>query len=97
MSSLNFINLGALIKDIKLSEVERPRQTRYRVVLDLTLDDDPTQWDWEDLLEIEDPEKVNSVTFEEYWFLISSLFLFLKVNVSASRVSQQLWLIQRKI
>tara|TARA_B100000287_G_scaffold433619_1_gene495773 strand:+ start:8409 stop:8621 length:213 start_codon:yes stop_codon:yes gene_type:complete len=66
MSSLNFINLGALIKDIKLSEVERPRQTRYRVVLDLTLDDDPTQWDWEDLLEIEDPEKVNSVTFEEY-------------------------------
>ena len=66
MSSLNFINLGALIKDIKLSEVERPRQTRYRVVRDLTLDDDPTQWDWEDLLEIEDPEKVNSVTFEEY-------------------------------
>ena len=66
MSSLNFINLGALIKDIKLSEVERPRQTRYRVVRDLTLDDDPTQWDWEELLEIEDPEKVNSVTFEEY-------------------------------
>tara|TARA_B100000131_G_scaffold233268_1_gene225146 strand:- start:1568 stop:1681 length:114 start_codon:yes stop_codon:yes gene_type:complete len=37
------------------------------VTLDLTLEDDPTLWDWEDLLEIEDPEKVNNVTFEEFY------------------------------
>tara|TARA_B100001079_G_scaffold219484_1_gene195077 strand:- start:112 stop:255 length:144 start_codon:yes stop_codon:yes gene_type:complete len=38
---------------------------RFRITLDLTLEDDPTLWDWEDLLEIENPEKVNSVFFED--------------------------------
>ena len=47
-------------------ELSQPSTTRYRVTLDLTLEDDPTQWDWEDLLEIEDLEKVNNVTFEEF-------------------------------
>ena len=48
------------------TELSPDRTTRYRVTLDLTLEDDPTLWDWEDLLEIEDPEKVNNVTFEEF-------------------------------
>ena len=47
-------------------ELSQPSTTRYRVTLDLTLEDDPTQWDWEDLLEIEDLEKVNNVTIEEF-------------------------------
>ena len=32
---------------------------------DLTLEDDPTQWDWEDLLEIEKPENIEILGFEE--------------------------------
>ena len=59
---LNFINLAAL-PQVELSP-SNPK--RYRVTLDLTLEDDPTQWDWEDLLELEETEKVENATFEEF-------------------------------
>lgn len=47
------------------SDVAPTESKRFRITLDLTLEDDPTLWDWEDLLEIENPEKVNSVFFED--------------------------------
>ena len=59
MSGLrNFISIPHI-------EVAPPETTRYRITLDLTLEDDPTLWDWEDLLEIEKPENVEIVGFEE--------------------------------
>ena len=59
MSGLrNFISIPHI-------EVAASETTRYRITLDLTLEDDPTLWDWEDLLEIEKPENVEIVGFEE--------------------------------
>ena len=59
MSGLrNFISIPHI-------EVAPSETTRYRITLDLTLEDDPTLWEWEDLLEIEKPENVEIVGFEE--------------------------------
>ena len=59
MSGLrNFISIPHI-------EVAPSETTRYRITLDLTLEDDPTQWDWEDLLEIEKPENIEILGFEE--------------------------------
>ena len=58
MSGHGFLNLP-------LVPLLATEQKRYRITMDLTLEDSPEFWDFEDLLEIEKPENVEIVGFEE--------------------------------
>ena len=55
MSGHGFLNLP-------LVPLEATQQKRYRITLDLTIDDNPEFWDFEDLLEIEETEKITLFT-----------------------------------
>jgi len=63
MSGHGFLNLPSdIIADVNLDRTPK----RYKITLDLTLEDSPDTWDFEDLLEIEDSERINYLSIEEY-------------------------------
>jgi len=56
MSGHGFLNLPSdIIADVNLDRTPK----RYKITLDLTLEDSPDTSDFEDLLEIEDSERIN--------------------------------------
>ena len=56
---------GHGILNLPLVPLEATEQKRYRITIDLTLEDSPEFWDFEDLLEIEETEKINYLDIKE--------------------------------